>query len=148
MLGITWVAEQLAASQEGLSSMKLVTNSYFSLLLQRIQLDIPGIKEYFRLVSVLSRFHFRQVSLKHCVRFMLISLRTLWVSFISVFSENPAMFLFRYVGQAIIKLKSSIFLDITLCSSLKISRRFGGTCRLHVQGRRIIQARNQHYAGS
>jgi hypothetical protein len=35
------------------------------------------------------------------------------------------------------------FWDITLCSPLKVNRHFGGTCRLHLQGRRISQARNQ-----
>jgi hypothetical protein len=44
--------------------------------------------------------------------------------------------------------KSSFFSDITLCSSLEVDRRFGGTCRLHLQGRRISHARNQHEAGS
>jgi hypothetical protein len=44
-------------------------------------------------------------------------------------------------------LKSFISWDIKPCSSLKLSRRFGGTCRLHLQGRRISQARNQHKAG-
>jgi hypothetical protein len=39
--------------------------------------------------------------------------------------------------------ESSIFWDITQCSTLKVNRRFGGTCRLHLQGRRIRQARNQ-----
>jgi hypothetical protein len=43
--------------------------------------------------------------------------------------------------------QSSIFWDITLCSSLKVNQRFGGTCRLHVQDR-ISQARNRHEAGS
>jgi hypothetical protein len=32
---------------------------------------------------------------------------------------------------------------ITLCSPLKVNRRFGGTYRLHLQGRRISRARNQ-----
>jgi hypothetical protein len=31
---------------------------------------------------------------------------------------------------------------------LKVSRRFGGKCRLRVQSRRISQAGNQHEAGS
>jgi hypothetical protein len=36
-----------------------------------------------------------------------------------------------------------------VCSSpLKGNRRFGGTCRLHLQGQRISQTRNQHEAGS
>jgi hypothetical protein len=40
-------------------------------------------------------------------------------------------------------LKISIFWDITPCSPLKVNRRFGGTCRPHLHGRRICQARNQ-----
>jgi hypothetical protein len=39
------------------------------------------------------------------------------------------------------ELKDPIW-DTTLCSPLKINRRFG-TCRLCLQGRRISQARNQ-----
>jgi hypothetical protein len=34
-------------------------------------------------------------------------------------------------------MKSNIFWDITPCSPLKINRRFGGTYRLHLQGRKI-----------
>jgi hypothetical protein len=41
-------------------------------------------------------------------------------------------------------MKSSTFWDITLCSSLKVDRRFGETCDLHLQYRRISHARNQH----
>jgi hypothetical protein len=40
-------------------------------------------------------------------------------------------------------MKSTIFWDITLCSPLNVNRRFGGTYRLHLQGRRISWARNQ-----
>jgi hypothetical protein len=32
-------------------------------------------------------------------------------------------------------LKSTIFWDITPCSPLSVNRRFGGTYRLHLQGR-------------
>jgi hypothetical protein len=39
-----------------------------------------------------------------------------------------------------------VFWYITPCSPLKINRRFGGTCRLHLQGRRIIQGRNKYEA--
>jgi hypothetical protein len=35
-------------------------------------------------------------------------------------------------------MKNSIFWDITPYSPLKGNRRFGGTCRLHLHGRRII----------
>jgi hypothetical protein len=38
---------------------------------------------------------------------------------------------------------SSVFLDVTSCSPLKAIWRFGGTCYLHLQDRRISQARNQ-----
>jgi hypothetical protein len=41
-------------------------------------------------------------------------------------------------------LKSTIIWDITPCSPLKVNRRFGGTCRLHLQGRIISRARYQH----
>jgi hypothetical protein len=44
-------------------------------------------------------------------------------------------------------LKSSVFWDITPCSPLKVNRRTGETCRLHLQGPRISQARNQREAG-
>jgi hypothetical protein len=40
-------------------------------------------------------------------------------------------------------LKSTIFCDITPCSPLKVNRRFGGTYRLNLQGRRMSRARNQ-----
>jgi hypothetical protein len=40
-------------------------------------------------------------------------------------------------------LKSSIFWDVTPCSPFKVNRRFGGTCRLHLQGREISQAGEQ-----
>jgi hypothetical protein len=40
-------------------------------------------------------------------------------------------------------MKSAIFWDITPCSLLKVNRRFGRTCRNHLQGRRISRARNQ-----
>jgi hypothetical protein len=39
---------------------------------------------------------------------------------------------------------NSIFWNIASFSPLKINRRFGGICSLHLQGRRIIQARNQY----
>jgi hypothetical protein len=45
-------------------------------------------------------------------------------------------------------LQSYIFGDITPCSPLRINWCFGGTCGLHLQGRRISQERNQHEAGS
>jgi hypothetical protein len=40
-------------------------------------------------------------------------------------------------------MKSCIFWDITQDNSLKLNWRFGGTCSLHLRGRRISQARSQ-----
>jgi hypothetical protein len=45
-------------------------------------------------------------------------------------------------------MKSTIFWDITPCSSLSVNRCFGGTYRLHLQGRRISRARNQRESRS
>jgi hypothetical protein len=57
---------------------------------------------------------------------------------------------FRHLGEYVgfkvltaVVMKSTIFWDITPCSPLKIDWRFGGIYRLHLQGRRIIRARNQ-----
>jgi hypothetical protein len=44
--------------------------------------------------------------------------------------------------------KSSVFWDITSCSPLKVNRCFGATCRRHLHGRRISEARNQREAVS
>jgi hypothetical protein len=44
--------------------------------------------------------------------------------------------------------KNSIFCDITPCSPLKVNRSFGRNSRLHLQGRRINQARDQREEGS
>jgi hypothetical protein len=42
----------------------------------------------------------------------------------------------------------SVFWDIMPNSTMKANRLFGGTCRLHLQGWRISQARNLHEVGS
>jgi hypothetical protein len=44
--------------------------------------------------------------------------------------------------------KSSILWDIIPCIPLKVSRRFGGTYRLHLQSRRIREVRNRYEACS
>jgi hypothetical protein len=46
------------------------------------------------------------------------------------------------------RLKSTIFWDITPCSLLKVNPCFRGTCRLHLQGRKIKRARNQRESRS
>lgn len=40
-------------------------------------------------------------------------------------------------------MNSSILWDLMPCSLLKVNLRFGGICRLHVQGRGISRQRNQ-----
>jgi hypothetical protein len=44
---------------------------------------------------------------------------------------------------AAVVMKSTIFWDITPCSPLSVNRRFGGTYRLYLQGKKISSARNQ-----
>jgi hypothetical protein len=45
-------------------------------------------------------------------------------------------------------MKNSIFWDAALCSPVKVKIPFGKTYRLHLQGRRVSQARNQHEVNS
>jgi hypothetical protein len=57
----------------------------------------------------------------------------------------------KYFGSEVltaVAMKSYIFWDITPSSPLKVNRRLGGKSGLHLQGRRVGQARNQHKAGS
>jgi hypothetical protein len=48
---------------------------------------------------------------------------------------------FEVLTAAVVK--SCKFWDITPCGPLKINKYFGGTCCVHLQGRRKSQARNQ-----
>jgi hypothetical protein len=50
--------------------------------------------------------------------------------------------------RTVVVMNGSVFWDITLHSPLKVSRHFGRTCQLHLQGRRINQARHHHEAGN
>jgi hypothetical protein len=55
-----------------------------------------------------------------------------------------------YLGFEVITavvMKSPVFWNIRPCSSLKVNRRFGGKCCLHLQDLRINQERNQHESG-
>jgi hypothetical protein len=63
---------------------------------------------------------------------------------------------FRYLGTTshvgfevlmAVAMKNYNFFDIMPCSPLKLNRRFGGTCRLHLQDLIISQARNQRGEG-
>jgi hypothetical protein len=47
----------------------------------------------------------------------------------------------------VVAMHSYVFWNIMPCRRLKMNRRFGGACRLHVQCWRVSQA-NQHEAGS
>jgi hypothetical protein len=49
------------------------------------------------------------------------------------------------VSTAVIMI-NSILCYVTSCSPLSVNRRFGGTCRLHLQGGRMRQVRNQREA--
>jgi hypothetical protein len=40
-------------------------------------------------------------------------------------------------------MKSTTFWNITQCTLFKVNRSFGGTCRLHLHGRKISRARDQ-----
>jgi hypothetical protein len=55
-----------------------------------------------------------------------------------------------YVGfevLTVVVMKSVILWDVTPCSLSKFNQRFGGTCCLHLQGRRINQACYLLHAG-
>jgi hypothetical protein len=47
----------------------------------------------------------------------------------------------RFEVLTAVVMKISIFWDITSTSPFKVNRYFGGTCRLHLQGRRISQVK-------
>jgi hypothetical protein len=53
-------------------------------------------------------------------------------------SRNHYSFVGFEVFTAVV-MKGIIFWDMTPCSPLSCTRRFGGTYRLHLQGRRIVQ---------
>jgi hypothetical protein len=63
------------------------------------------------------------------------------ISFL-IISDNSIHIVGFEVLTAVV-MKSSSFWDITPCNPLKVKRRFGGICRLYLQGRRISRARNQ-----
>jgi hypothetical protein len=53
----------------------------------------------------------------------------------------------KYNQKILYRKNSNIFCDVTPCRPPNINRRFGGTRRLYLQGRRISQSRNQHVVG-
>jgi hypothetical protein len=52
------------------------------------------------------------------------------------------------LGDWFCLIKSSVFWNVTPCSPMKVNGRFGGTYRLHFQGRWVSQKRNEHELGS
>jgi hypothetical protein len=64
-----------------------------------------------------------------------------------MFNLHDLIMLYNYyadVGFEVftaVVMKSIIFWDMMPCSPLSCNQRFGGTYRLHLQGRRIISAR-------
>jgi hypothetical protein len=66
-----------------------------------------------------------------------------------MFIELVVFYLFAgFEVLTAVVMKGSVFWDKTPCSPLKVKRRFGGKCRLHLQGRRISQPRRQYEAGT
>jgi hypothetical protein len=58
-------------------------------------------------------------------------------------SSHPST-LYNLDTDSVVKIiYNKLIWDITPCGPLKPNRRFGGTCRLHLQGRKISWARNQ-----
>jgi hypothetical protein len=90
----------------------------------------------------------------------LLSLSVLYAPLISsIDSIIPKIIAVRedwFMNHALIKISCShscghedfSFLCYTPCRPLEVNRRFGGTRRLHFQGRRTSQERNQHEASS
>jgi hypothetical protein len=85
------------------------------------------------LFSILRQFH-SVYTLISCIFNTGIYLNT-----ILPFATRP-----QYVGFEVLTavvMKNIIFWDITPCNHLKVNRLFGGTYRLHLQGRKISRAR-------
>jgi hypothetical protein len=55
--------------------------------------------------------------------------------------------LHRFEVLTAVVMKSTVLWDIRPCSPLKVNQRFGGTYRLHIQGRRISRDRTSVKAG-
>jgi hypothetical protein len=66
-----------------------------------------------------------------------------YVIFICMLCRSHATAIFTYLHKSHIYEEFHL-LGLMLCSPLKVNWHFGGTSRLHLQGRRISQARTQH----
>jgi hypothetical protein len=91
----------------------------------------------------------REIKLIDCVKSTILILKM--TTAVLVETENLRLAwlipLVAHIGSEVptaVPMKSPIFWDIM---PLKVKRHFRGPCRLHLQGRRISQARNQREAG-
>jgi hypothetical protein len=66
-----------------------------------------------------------------------------WYTYTGISPVNLSIIHIEFEVLTAVVMRSSIFWDITLYSMLKINRRFGGTCCLHLHGGRTNQVRNQ-----
>jgi hypothetical protein len=67
----------------------------------------------------------------HTAMFVIVSIQTIpHMQYVNVFAINPCT------------MKNAVFWDVVPCRPC-VNRRFGGTCRLHLQGWKIPWARNQ-----
>jgi hypothetical protein len=64
------------------------------------------------------------------------------ISGVRNFAWNTQQNCVRFEVFTAVTTKNAVFWDVALCRSC-VNRRFGGTYRLHLQGRRKSQARNQ-----
>jgi hypothetical protein len=80
-----------------------------------------------------------------CSSFILLTF-TFQCSFLQYFRHMVVLCHLRFKVPTAVLMKRAIFWDITPCSPFKVNRRFGGTCRLHLQVLRISQARNYREA--
>jgi hypothetical protein len=69
---------------------------------------------------------------RRCLKY---ALQRLCISYISSYEEQTAL-LVQFEAFTAVTKKNVIFWDVALCRSC-VNRRFGGTYRLHLQGRRI-----------
>jgi hypothetical protein len=98
--------------------------------------EVSKIRANFKMCIILEICCFRKKkSCFYCARIMFVSAPSLHKATCGAprFKENI--------------LRSSVFCDITIYC-LKIKQRFGGTYRIHLQGRRRSQTRNQHETNS
>jgi hypothetical protein len=82
------------------------------------------------------------------------AVQVFWGGLYFIFFRNTADIKYRVIWQTYVIvctvtiLKIYIFWDIMPCTPLKVNWRFGGTCCLHLQARRVSRESNQCNAGN